>query len=184
MLSNHLILCHPLLLSSVFPRIRVFSSESVLRIRWLKHWSFSISPSNDYSGLISFRIDWFDLLGDQPSLWSNPLYPYMTTGKTKALTKQTFVGKVVSLLFNTLFRFVTTFLPRSKRLLISWLPALSSVILEPKKMKSVTTSTFPPSLCQEVMGLDAMMFIFWMLSFKPAFSPSSRGFLVLFRFLP
>ena len=125
--SNHLILCHPLLLlSSVFPRIRVFSSESVLLIRWLKHWSFSISPSNDYSGLISFRIDWFDLLGDQPSLWSNPLYPYMTTGKTKALTKQTFVGKVVSLLFNTLSRFIIAFLPKSKRLLISWLQSVCS----------------------------------------------------------
>ena len=134
--SNHLILCHPLLLPSVFPKIRVFSKESVLRIRGTKYWSFSISPSNEYSGLISFRIDWFDLFevqGTLKSLLQNHSskasilqcsaffmvqlsHPYMTTGKTKALTRQTFV-----LLFNTLSRLGIAFLPRSKYLLISWL---------------------------------------------------------------
>ena len=142
--SNHFILCHPLLLPpSIFPSIRVYSNESVLRIRWPKYWSFSfsISPSNEYSGLISFRIDWLDLLAVQGTLksllqhhsskasilWCSAffivqfLHPYMTTGKTIALTRQTFVGKVRSLLFNMLSRFVITFLPRSKHLLISWL---------------------------------------------------------------
>ena len=144
MQSNHLILCHPLLLPpSIFPRIRVFSSESVLPIRWPKYWrfSFSISPSNEYSGLISFRIDWFDLFAVQGTLksllqhhsskasilWHSAFFlvqlshPYMTTGKTIALTRQTFIGKVTSLLFNILSRLVITFLLRSKRLLISWL---------------------------------------------------------------
>ena len=142
--SNHLILCHPLLLlPSIFPSIRVFSNESVLRIRWPKYWSFSfnISPSNAYSGLISFRMDWFDLLAVQGTLKSllqhhsskasilqhSALFilqlsnSYMTTGKTIALTRWTFVGKVMSLLFNILSRLVITFLPRSKRLLISLL---------------------------------------------------------------
>ena len=116
-------------------------------------------------------------------------HPYVTTGKTIALNIWEFAGKVMSLLFNTLSRFVVAFLPRSKRLLISWLPSPSAVILEPKKIKSVTVSTFSPSICHEVMGPDATIFIFWMLSFKPASSvsslkPSSRGSLVLVPFLP
>ena len=153
--SNHLILCHPLLLPpSIFPSIRVFSNESVLCIRWPKYWSFSssISPSSEYSGLISFRIDWFDLLAVQGIksllqhhsskawiLWCSAFFivqlshPYMTTGKATALTRQAFVGKVMSLLFNKLSRLVITFLPRSKRLLISWLQSPSAVILEPQK---------------------------------------------------
>ena len=157
--SNHLILCHPLLLPSIFPSIRVFSNESALRIRWPKYWhfSFSISPINEYSGPISFRIDWFDLLAVQGTLKSllqhhsskAPLlrrsaffmvklsHPYMTTRKIIALTRQTFVGKVMSLLFNMLSRLVIAFLPRSERLLISWLQSPSAVILEPKKIKSV-----------------------------------------------
>ena len=166
MLLNHLILCHPfLLLPSIFPSIGVFSSESVLHIRWPKYWSFSISPSNKYSGLISFSIDWFDLFAVQETLKSllhkslkasdlhhsvffmvQPSHPYMTTGKTIALTIQTFISKVTSLLFNMLSKFVIAFLPRSKGLLISWLQSLSTVILEPKKIKSVTASTFSPSV--------------------------------------
>jgi len=186
------VLCHLLLLlPSNFHSIRVFSRESVLRIRWPKYWnvSFSISPSNEYSGLISFRIDCFDLLAVQGTLksllqynsskasilWCSPFFmiqlshPYMTTAKTKALTKLTFVGKVMSLLFNMLSRFVITFPPRSKHLLISWLQSPSAVILEPRKIKSVTVSVVSPSICHEVMGLDAMIFVVWMLSFKPAF---------------
>ena len=181
--SNHLILCHPLrFLPSIFPSIRVFSNESVLCIRWPKYWSFSfrISPSNEYSGLISFRIDWFDLLAVQGTLksllqhssskasilWHSAFFivqlshPYMTTGKTIALTRQTFVGKVRSLLFNMLFRLVITFLPRSKHLLISWLQSPSAVILEPKKIKSVTVSIVSPSICHEVMGQDATIFVY------------------------
>ena len=154
-------------------------------------------PSNEYSALISFRIDWFDLLAVQWTLKSllqphsskasilrhsaffmvQSSHPYMTTGKTIALTIQTFVSKVMSLLFNKLSRFVIAFLPRRKRLLISWLQSPSTVILEPKKMKSDTVSTFSPSIYHGVMGLDAMIFIFWMLSFKPAFSPSSFTFI-------
>ena len=156
---NHLILCHPLLyLPSIFPIIRVFSNESVLCIRWPKYWSFSvsISPSNEYSGLISFRIDWFDILiasGTNKSLFQHhsskaPIlqcsaffmvqlsHPYMTTGKTIALTILTFIGKIMSLLFNMLSRLVIAFLPRSKHLLISWQQSPPTVILEPKKMKS------------------------------------------------
>ena len=155
--SNHLILCCPLLLPpSIFPSIRVFSSESVLHIRWPKYWSFSfsISPFNEYSGLISFRMDWLDLLAVQGTL-KNLLqhhsskasilqhsaffivqlsHPYMTTGKTIALTRQIFIGKVMSLLFNMLSRLVIAFLPRSKHLLISWLQSPSAVILETKKV--------------------------------------------------
>ena len=154
--SNHLILHRPPLLPpSIFPRIRVFSNESVLCIRWPKYWSvsFSISLSSEYSGLISFRMDWLDLLAVQETLKSllqhhsskasillcsaffiaQHSHPYMTTGKTTALTRQTFVGKVMSLLFNKLSRFVITFLSRSKRLLISWLQSPSAVILEPQK---------------------------------------------------
>ena len=190
--SNHLILCCPLLLlPSVFPSITVFSNESVLRIRWPKYWScsFNISPSNEYSGLISFRMDWLDLLAVQGALKSllqhhssktsvlqcsaffmvQLSHPYVTTGKTIALTIWIFVGKVMSL-FNMLSRLVIAFLPRGKPLLISWLQSSSTVILEPKKIKSVTVSIVSPSFCHEVMGLGAMIFLFWMLSFKPAFS--------------
>ena len=157
--SSHLILSSPSP-ASVFPRIRVFSSESLLHIRWPKYWSFSfsISPSNEYSGLISFKIYWFDLLAFQGTpksllqyhsskasiLWRSAFFmvqlshPYMTTGKTIALTRWTFVGKVMSLLFNMLSRLVIAFLPRSKCFLISWLQSPSAVILEPKKIKSVT----------------------------------------------
>ena len=197
--SNHLILCHPLLLlPSVFPSIKVFSNESVLCIRWPKYWSFSfsISPSNEYSGLISFRIDWFDLLAVQGTLKSLPQHhsskvsilwhsaffmiqlshSYMTTGKTIALTRWTFVGKVMSLLFNMLSRFVIVFFPRSKHLLISWLQSSSAVILEPKKIKSYV-SIVSPSVCHEAIGQDAMIFAFWLLSFKPAFSLSSFTFI-------
>ena len=161
--SNHLILCHPLLLlPSIFPSIRVFSNESVLWIRWPKYWSFSFSIrlSNEYSGLISFKIDWFAILTVQGSLKSllqyhsskasvlrcstffmvQLLHAYMTTGKAIAVTRQTFVSKVMSLLFNMLSRFVITFLPRSKRLLLPWVQLPSPVILEPKKIKSVTVS--------------------------------------------
>ena len=162
--SNHIILCHPLLLlPSIFPSIRVFSNESTLHIRWPKYWSFSfsISPSNVYSLLISFRIDWFDLLAVQGTLkcllqhhsskisilWCSAFFmvqlsqPYMTTGRTIALTIQIFVGKVMSLIFNMFSRLVIAFLPRSKHLLISWLQSSSAEILEPKKIKSVTVST-------------------------------------------
>ena len=164
---NHLILCHPLLLlSSIFPSIRAFSNESLLW--WPKYWSFSfnISPSNEYSGLISFRMDWLDLLAVQGTLKSllqhhsskssilchsaffmvQTSHPYMTTGKTIALMRWTFVGKVMSLLFNMLSRLIITFLPRSKRLLISWLQSPSAVIMEHPKIKSVTVSTISPSI--------------------------------------
>ena len=192
--SNHLILCCPLLLlPSVFPSIRFFSNESVLCIRWPKYWSFGISLCSEYSGLICFRIGLLDLLAVQgalksllqlPSseasiLWHSAffmgqlLHPYMTTGKIIALTQWTFVGKVMSLLFNMLSRFVIGFLPRSKHLLIS----PSAVILEPKKIKSVTVSIVSPFICHEVMGPDAMIFIFWMLSFMPAFSLSPFTFI-------
>ena len=178
-----------------------------LRMRWPRYWSFSFSiiPSNEHPGLISFRMDSFDLLAVQETLKRllrhhsskasilrhsaffivQLSHPYMTTGKTIALTRQTFVGKVMSLLLNMLSRLVITFLPRSKHLLISWLQSPSEVILEPPKIKSDTVS---PSISHEVMGPDAMIFIFWMLSFKPTFSlstkPSSRGFLVPLHFLP
>ena len=170
---NHLILCCPLLLlPSIFPSI--ISNESVLCIRWPKYWSFSfsISPSNEYSGLIYIRIDWLDLLAVQGTLKSllqhhsskasilrcsaffivQLSHPYMTTGKTIALTRWTYVGKERSLLFNMLSRLAITFLPRSKCLLISWLQSPSAVILESKKIKSLTVSIFSPSICQEVMG--------------------------------
>ena len=154
--SNHLIFCHPLLLlPSIFPSIRVFSNESALRIKWPKYWNFSFnfSPSNEYSGLISFRMDWLDLLTVQGTFKSllqhhsskasilqcsalfivQLSHPYMTTGKTIALIRQNFVGKVISLLFNMLSRLVITLLPRSKGLLIPWLQSPSAVILEPPK---------------------------------------------------
>ena len=201
--SNHLILCCPLLLlPSIFPSIRVFSKESVFHIRLPKYWNFSfcISPSSEYSGLISFRMDWLDLLAVQRTLKSflqhhsskssilqcsaffivQLSYPYMTTGKTIALTRGSFVGKVMSLLFNMLFRLIITFLPRSKCLLVSWLQSSSAVILEPKKIKSVTVSIVSPSICHEVMGPDSMIFAFWMLSFKSAFWLSSFTFIKRF----
>ena len=181
--SNHLILCHPLPLSpSISPSIRVFPNESVLHIRWPKYWSFcfSISPSNEYSGLISFRMDWFDLLAVQGTLksllqhhgskasilWCSALiivhlsHPYMTTGKTIALTRWTFLGKLISLPFNMLSRLVITFLPRSRHLLILWLHSPSSVISEPKKMKSLIVSVVSSSICHEVMGPDTMVLVF------------------------
>ena len=194
--SKHLILyCPPLLPPSIFPSIRVFSNESALHIRWPKYWSFSfnIRPSKEHPGLISFRMDWLDLLAVQGTLkslqnhsWKASVlrssaffivqlsHPYMTTGKTIALTRQTFVGKVMSLLFNMLSRLVITFLPRSKHLLISWLQSPSAVIFKPKRIKSATIS---PSICYEVMGLDAMILVFWMLSFKPTFSLSFFTFI-------
>ena len=178
--SSHLILCRPLLLlTPIPPSIRVFGTESTLLMRWPKHWSFSfsISPSNEHPGLISFRIDWLDLLTVQGTLNSllqhhsskesilrcsaffmvQLSHPYMTTGKTIALTRRTFLGKVMSLLFNMLFRLVITFLQRSKHLLISWLQSSSAVILEPPKIKSDTVS---PSISHEVMGPDAMILVF------------------------
>ena len=180
--SNHLLLCHPLLLlPSIFPSIRVSSNESALCIRWPKYWSFSfsISPSNEHPGLISFRMDWFDLLAVQGTLksllqhhsskasilWHSAFfivqlsYPYMTTGKTIALTKQTFVDKVMSLLFNMLSRLVITFLPRRKCLLISWLQAPSTVILEPRKIKSATVSTVSQECLLLTGGAVLSMFL-------------------------
>ena len=200
--------CHLTISSSVIPfslclqstSLRVFSMESVLCLRWPKYWSFSfsISPSNEYSGLISFRMDWFNFLAVQGTLKSHLQHhstklsillcsaffivqlshPYMTTGKATALTRWTFVSKpIMSLLFNMLSRLVITFLPRCKCLLISWLQSPSAVILETKKMKSVTVSMVSPSIYHEVMGPDTMIFVFWMLSFKPAFSLSSFTFI-------
>ena len=181
MSSDHFMLCRPLLLPpSIFPSIRVFSNESVLYIGWPKYWSCSINPSNEYSGLISFRMDWLDLLAVQGTLKSllqhhssktsilrhsafftvQLSHPYMTTGKTIALTKRTFVGKVMSLLFNILSRLVITFLPKSKRLLISWLLSPSAVILKPPKIKPLIVSTVFPSICHEVMEPDAVILSF------------------------
>ena len=180
--SSHLILYRSLfLLPPIPPSIRVFSNESTLRMSWPKYWSFSFSiiPSKEYPGQISFRMDWLDLLADQGTLKSllqhhsskasilqnsafftvQLSYPYTTTGKTIALSRWTFVGKVMSLLLNMLSRLVITFLPKSKRLLISWLQSPSAVILEPRKIKSDTIS-------HEVIGPDAMIFVFWMLSFN------------------
>ena len=180
--SNHLIFYRLLLLlPSMFPSIRVFSNESALRIRWPKYWSFDfkIRPTNEHPGLISFRMDWLGLFAVQGTLKSSPtpqfksinslalsfLYSPTLTSihdyyKTIALTRWTFVGKVMSLLFNMLSRLVTTFLPRSKRLLISWLQSPSAVILEPRKIKSAIVSTVSPSICHEVMGSDAMILVF------------------------
>ena len=177
--SNHLILCLPLLLPSIFPSIGVFSNESALCIRWPKYWSFSfyISPSNEYPGLISFRMDWLNLLPVQGTLKSllqhhslkasvfqcsaffivQLSHPYMTTGKTIALTRWTFADKVMSLVFNMLSRLVMTFLSRSKHLLISWLQSPSAVILEPKKIKSVIVSVVSAPIFHEVMGPEAMI---------------------------
>ena len=187
--SNHLILFHPFLfLSPPSPPVLNLSqhqslySESALHIRWPKYWSFSfsISSSNEYLGLISFRIDWFDFLaiqgalksllqhhGSKPSiLWHSAFvivqlsHPYMTTGKTISLTRQTSVGKVMCLLLNMLSRLVIAFLPRNKSLLISWLQSLSVVILELPKIKFLTVSTVSPSICHGVMGPYAMILVF------------------------
>ena len=197
--SSHLILCRPLLLlPPIPPSIRVFYNESALCMRWLKYWSFSfsISPFNEHPGLISFRMDWLELLavhGTPMSLLQRHsskvsilqhsafftvqlLHPYMTTGKTIPFTRRTFVGKVMSLLLNMLSRLVITFLPRSKCLLIPWLQSPSAVILEPKKIKSDTVSTVSPSISHEMMGPDAMIFVFWMFSFKPTYLLSSFTF--------
>ena len=180
--SSHLILCQPLLFPpSIFPSIRVFSNESTLRIRWPKYWSFSfnISPSNEHPGLISFRMDWLDLLGVQGTLksllqnhsskasilWCSAIFivqlshPYMTTGKTIAWTRWTFVGKVMSVLLNTLSRLFLAFHTRNKHLLISGPQSISAVILEPKKVKSATVSTGSPSICHEVMRPDTMILV-------------------------
>ena len=179
------------------PAIRSFSNKSAVCIRWPKYWSFSfsISPSNEYLGLIFFRTDWFDLaavqmtlknlpttiwkhqfFSAQPFLWPNSHILTWLLEKPLALTRWTFVSKEMSLLFNMLFRLVIAFLPRSKSLLISWLQSPSAVILEPKKIKFVTISIFSLSICHEVMGSDAMILTFWTLSFlnvRPAFSLSS-----------
>ena len=180
MLSNHLILCRLLLLPSIFPSIRVFSNELGLRIRWPKYWNFSISLSNEYSGLVSFRMDWLDLLAVQGTLkrllqhrssktsvfWCSAFFivqlshPYINTGKTIPLARWTFVGTVMTLLFKMLSRLVITFLSRSKRLLLSWLQSPTEVILEPLKIKSVTVSTVSQSISHEVMGPDAMIEVF------------------------
>ena len=178
MTSSHLILCRPLLQPSIPPSIRVFSNESTLRLRWPKYWSFnfSISPSNEHPGPISFRMDWLDLLAVQGTLksffqhhsskasiiWHSAFFTvqlshlYMTTGKNIALTRWAFVDKVMSLLLNMLSRLVITFLPRRKCLLISWLQSPSAVILEPRKIKFDTVS---PSISHEVMGPDAIIFV-------------------------
>ena len=175
------------------------SNESALRIRWPKYWSlsFGISPSNEHPGLTSFRMDWLDLLAVQGTLKSlhqhhssrasvlrhsafftvQFSHPYMTTGKTITLTRRTFVGRAMSLLFNMLSRLVITFLPRSKCLLISWLQSPSAVVLDPNQIKSDTVSTVSPSICHEVVGPDAMILVFWMLSFKPTFCLSSFTFI-------
>uniref|UniRef100_A0AC11E513 Uncharacterized protein n=1 Tax=Ovis aries TaxID=9940 RepID=A0AC11E513_SHEEP len=179
--SSHLILRRPLLLlPPIPPSIRVLSNESTLRMTWPKYrsFSFSIIPSKEIPGLISFRMDWLDLLAVQGTLKSllqhhsskasilrcsaftvQLSHPYMTTGKTIALTRRTLVSKVMSLLLNILSRLVITFLPRSKRLLISWLQSPSAVILEPPKIKSDTVSTVSPSISHQVMGPDALIFV-------------------------
>ena len=202
--SNHLIPCHPLLLlPSIFPSIRFFSNESALCIRWPKYWnfSFSISLSNEHPRLISFRMDWLDRLAVQGTLKSllqhhsskasilrcsasfivQLSHPYMTTGKTIALTRWTFVDKVMSLLFNMLSRLVITFLPKS----FNFMDAITicSDFGDPQNKVSHCFHCFP-SICHEVMEPDAMILFFWMLSFKPTFSFSSRGSLVLLHFLP
>ena len=201
--TSHLILCCPLLLlPSIFPRIKVFSKESALHIRWPNYWSFSfnISPSSEHPGLIFFRMDWLNLLAVQGTLksllqhhsskasiiWHSAFFtfqlshPYMTTGKTKPLTRQTFFVKIMSLFFSMLSKLVITFLPRSKCLLISWLQSQSAVILESKKIKSVTVSIVSTSICYGVMGPDVMILVFWMSSFQPAFSLSSFTFIKRF----
>ena len=203
--SKHPIVYRPLLLlPSIFPSMRVFSNESALSIRGPKDWNFSfdIRPSNEHPELIWldwFRMDWLALVAVQGTLKSllqhhsskasilclvffiiQHSHPYMTTGKTIALIRWTFVDKVMCLIFNILSRLVITFLPRSKHLLISWLQSPSAVILEPRKIKSATASTVSPSICHEVMGPDAMILVFWMSSFKPTFSLSFFTFFLFF----
>ena len=181
--TSHIILCRPLLLlPTIPPSIRVFSKELTLLMRWQKYWSFSfsISPSNEHPGLISFRMDWLDLLAVQMTLKSllqhcsskasifrlsafftvQLSHPYMTTGKTIALTRQTFFGKVMSLIFNIISRLIITFLPRSKFLLNSWLQSPSAVIFEPQKMKSDTVSTVSPFISHDVRRPEAMILAF------------------------
>ena len=208
--SDQHMLCHPFLLSTlILYQLQGLFQWLALCIRWPMYWNFSISPSNEDSGLIPFRIDWFDLLAVQGTFKNLLQYhsskasilrcsaffivqlshPYMTTGKTIALTGQTFAGKVMSLFFNMWSRLVIAFLSRSKCLLISWLQSPSALTLQSKKkIKSLSVSIVSPSICHEVMGPDAMILVFWMLNFKPAFhsplSLSSRGSLVLLRFLP
>ena len=201
MLSNHLIFFHSLLfLPSIFPS-RVFSNQSALHIRWRNYWRFIFtkSPSSEYSELISFRVDPFDLLAVQGTFKSLLQHdsskvlilqcsaffmvlshPYMTIGKTMALTRWTFVGKVMALIFSTLSSIVIAFLPRSKHLFISWLQSPFGVILELKKVKSTTVSAFPPSVRHAVMGPDAMVLGYQKMSFKSAFSLS---FFTLIKFL-
>ena len=198
--SNRLILCHPLLLlPSIFPRIRVFSKELAFCSRWPKDWSFNfnISLSSECSGLFllgltglislqskglsrvfcSTTVQKHQFFGTPSSLWSNsPVHTWLLE-KIIALIILTFVSKVMSVLFNMLSRFVIPILPRSKHLLISWLQSPFTVILEPKKIKSVTVSTFPPSICHEVMGLDVTILVFQMLSFKPVFLLTSFTFI-------
>ena len=200
--SSPLILCRPLLVLPPPPipaSIKGFSNESALRMCWPKYWTFnfSISPSNEHPGLVSLRMDWLDLLAVQGTLRSllqhhsskaatlrhsasftvQLSHPYLTTGKTIALTRRTFVGKVVSLLFNIPSTLVIPFLPRSKRLLISWLQPPSAVIFEPQNTKSGTLSTASPSLCHEVMGPDTMILVFRMLRLKPTYSRSAFTFI-------
>ena len=186
--SNHLILCRPLLLlPSIPPSMRVFTNESPLCIRWPNYWDFSvnINPYNEHPGLISFRMNWSDPLAAQGTLksllqhhtskayilWHSALFiaqlslPYMTTGEAIALTRRTFFGKVMSLLFNMLSRLAITFHPRTKCLLISWWQSPSTMILKPRKIKLATVSTVSPSICVEVTGPEAMLLVFWMLSF-------------------
>ena len=205
MSSNHLILCHPLLLvPSIFPSIRAFSTKSILRIRWPKYWSFRISSSNEYSGLISFRIDWFDLLAVQGTLKSF-LQHHSSKASFFSIQPLWFNSHIHTWLLQKPQLWLdgplwakwclckhclglSAFLPRSKCLLIPWLQSPSAVILESKKIKSVTVSIVYPSICHGVMGPDAMILVLWMLSFKPAFhsslSLSSRGSLVPLHFLP
>ena len=195
--SNHLILCSPVLPPSIFSSIRVFSNESSLHIRWPKSWSFSfnISPSNEHPGLISFSMDWLDILAVQGTLKSllqhhsskasilrhsaffivQLSHPYMTTGKTIALTRQTFVGKVMSLLFNMLPRFSFSFKEQASFTFMAVVTICSD--LGAKKIKCLTVSIVSPSICHEVMALDAMMLVFWMLTFKPTFPLYSFSFI-------
>ena len=182
MLSNHLVLCHPLLLlPPIPPSIRVFSNESTLRMRWAKYWSFSfsINPSNEHPGLISFRMDWLDLLAVQGTLESSPTPQFKSINslmlsflhsptltsihdhwKNHSLDQMDLSWQSNVSAFNTLSRLVISFLPRSKRLLISWLQSPSSVILEPQKIKYATVSTVSPTISHEVMGPDAMILVF------------------------
>ena len=197
--SNHLVVCPLVLLPSTFPSIRIFSKEPDLCMRWPKCWSFSfsISPSNEYSGLFFFRISWFDLavqgtlksLLQDHSSKASILWPSLLYGPTlisvhdywkNHMTIKTFVGNLLAkwyLLLNMLSRFLIAFLPRSKCLLISWLQSPSTVILEPKKINLSLFPFFPPSIYYEVMGPVAMILVFWMLSFNPAFSFSSLTFI-------